>query len=254
MTGTSSLGLASTYSVKIINPKKQGGIQVHEWATDIKFTSVMVFRKQLEVKFQEFIDKDRVFQFGYIIPGHGVKGKQKVIETDEDLQGMYTEYKSKKVIVLWLKTQSPPAQARKRSQSSDGDSDTPTAPRAKAPKTSNQYSGHLKKMEEVESIVDQLEEKHAGTYTPEQLRAWAHMVQLKKHDSLDIPPKKPFFGTKKPTSATVSTCISPGKKINMRSELIDQLDKWHRLMDRGAITEEQYKDLQETILGDIKKY
>ena len=46
---SSNLGLAFTYSVKIINPKKQGGVQVIEWATDDKFTTVMAFRKQLEV-------------------------------------------------------------------------------------------------------------------------------------------------------------------------------------------------------------
>ena len=250
---SSNLGLAFTYSVKIINPKKQGGVQVIEWAT---VTTVMAFRKQLEVKFKEYVDKSKPFQFGYIIPGHGVKGKQKVLEADEELHGMYKEYRSKKVIVLWLKTQSSPAQInRKRSMSPNDVHDTPNAPKAKASKSSGsgQYGAHLKKMEEVESILEQLEEKHAGKYTIEQLRAWAHMIQLKKHDSLDTPPKKPFFGAKK-TDATSSVSVSPGKKISIRSELIDQLEKWHRLMDCGAITEEQYKELQETILSDITKY
>jgi hypothetical protein len=75
------------------------------------------------------------------------------------------------------------------------------------------------------------------------------MIQLKKHDSLDTHPKKPFFGT----DATSSVAVSP-KKISIRSELIDQLEKLHRLMDCGAITEEQYKELQGTILSDIQKY
>lgn len=105
------------------------------------------------------MDKSKPFQFGYIIPGHGVKGKQKVLETDEELHGMHKEYRSKKVIVLWLKTQSSPAQInRKRSMLPKDVHDTPNAPKAKASKSSGsgQYGAHLKKMEEVESILEQL--------------------------------------------------------------------------------------------------
>ena len=35
----------------------------------------------------------------------------------------------------------------------------------------------------------------------------------------------------------------------MRSECINQLDKWHSLMERGVITVEQYKEFQDAILG-----
>ena len=40
----------------------------------------------------------------------------------------------------------------------------------------------------------------------------------------------------------------------MRSECIDQLEKWYGLMEGGAISSETYKELQETILKDIKKH
>ena len=83
-------------------------------------------------------------------------------------------------------------------------------------------------MDEVEEIVEKLSGKH-DSYTPEQLRAWAHMIHLKKHASYDAPPNKPFFRSKKGTSdSSSSVCVqSPGKRINMRSQCIDQLDKWH---------------------------
>ena len=68
--------------------------------------------------------------------------------------------------------------------------------------------------------------------------------------SYDEPPKKPFFKGTAPTTQG----MSPAKRITLRSECIDQLEKWHKLMERGAISMEQYKDIQDTILNDIKKY
>ena len=38
--------------------------------------------------------------------------------------------------------------------------------------------------------------------------------------------------------------ISPGKRLNMRSECINQLDKWHALMERVAISMEQYREFK----------
>ena len=42
-----------------------------------------------------------VFTFGYIIPGHGLKGKQQVINEDSDLKTMYAIHFGKREIVLW---------------------------------------------------------------------------------------------------------------------------------------------------------
>ena len=53
--------------------------------------------------------------------------------------------------------------------------------------------GHLNRFSEVQVIVEELEKKHADDYTPEQLRAWAHMINLRKHSSYENPPEKPFF-------------------------------------------------------------
>ena len=38
----------------------------------------------------------------------------------------------------------------------------------------------------------------------------------------------------------------------MRSERITQLDKWHSLKEKGVITAEQYKEVQDNIMADIK--
>lgn len=97
---------------------------------------------------------------------------------------------------------------------------------------------------------------HEGKYSPEQLRAWSHLLEMGKHDSYEQPPDKPFFrgkSVKNPVTVPVSTPISPLKKVNVRSELINQLQKWHQLLELGAINQSQYGDLKDTILGDINE-
>jgi len=86
------------------------------------------------------------------------------------------------------------------------------------------------KQREVDEIYDELQKKHEGAYSPEQLRAWSHMIRLKTHHSFDAPPDKPSFrGYKHRSEASNSPSgkcpetkrhaaaivISPGKKLNM---------------------------------------
>ena len=109
------------------------------------------------------------------------------------------------------------------------------------------------KVFELQEIVDQLKKLHTKKYTTEQLRAWGHTMMMKKHDSYDHhPPDKPFFKQHKEEQAASGT-RSPEKRIHYRSECMDQLDKWHSLLQRGVITQEQYSEMQESILSDIKK-
>ena len=123
-------------------------------------------------------------------------------------------------------------------------------------KCGSNYGNHLKKMTEVDTIVEELNTAHGESkkYSPEQIRVWAHMLQMGKHDSYDDPPAKPFFKSSKRVQESTQEGISPGKRLNMRSECISQLDKWHSLMERGAITLEQYKEFQDAILGDMKTF
>ena len=139
--------------------------------------------------------------------------------------------------------------ARKRSMSEGGD--------PKANKRSR-YEGHIvDKMAEVDRLQDELREKHAGKFSEEQLRSWAHLLQMKKHDSLEKPPDKPFWLTKlKKAEAepNPTNTVSPGKRINLRGQCVDQLLKWHELLEKGDITKEQYDDFQATIMDDVKKF
>ena len=50
-----------------------------------------------------------------------------------------------------------------------------------------------------------------------------------------------------------STSASPMKHLNMRTQCIEQLSKWHVLLESGAISQVQYEELRSSIIDDIKK-
>ena len=109
-------------------------------------------------------------------------------------------------------------------------------------------------------IYEQLREKHTS-YDEERLRMWAHLVQMGKHASLDEPSDKPYFrGRERPNnehdtlscSKTRIVSNSPGRKVSIRMELIDQLEKWNQLRTSGVIDESEYQELRKTIITDIK--
>lgn len=229
---------------------------VKELQKNEKFLSVESLEHNLRDAFGSTIaanNPDKQMCFGYILPGHGVKGKQREILNTQHISEMYATYEGKKVpVTLWLKCRTQSRKKRER-LSPPSDEQIPAAKRA-----GPGYSSHMKKMLQVDDIMGKLKEKHEGKYTPEQLRAWAHLIQMSKHESYEAPPDKPFFGKRKMGSKTATPAsavgISPSKRIDLRSKCIDQLDKWHALMERGAISSNEYKDLQATILSDIKKF
>lgn len=102
------------------------------------------------------------------------------------------------------------------------------------------------KLTEVEGIVVELKEKHGSI---EQLNAWAHMLHLSKHSPYGAPPDLPYFG--KPHQSTSSaepttsaqqlpkkstSDLSPCKCIQLCSECINQLDRWHSLYWRFRVS------------------
>lgn len=132
---------------------------------------------------------------GYITPGHGMKGKQVKLSTDDELVNMYDTHKKKKRILLWLKCKSK-STTKRVFESDKGD----------LPQNKRQAS-LLTMMNEVDTIVTKLRDIHGKKFTPVQLNCWAHMINTSKHDSFDIPPNKPFFG-KKSGGDTVGIIIS----------------------------------------------
>jgi len=226
-----------------------------------------VSRDDLKAKLSDTLDFPAE-RFGYIEPGHGLKGKSHWLTTDSDLEEMYQMHKSRREILLWCYKDTGDCQSRAEGQrckkcSSPGDSDESAAPKPKR-------DSCAKNIQEVEDIIKALREIHGSTYCTEKLSAWAHLIQMKKHSSYESPPNLPYFKlpkTKKKTKGSettadeepaedqqTSTCttISPSKRVGLRSECIKQLDQWHTLLEKGGITKDQYDELQKTIFDDIR--
>ena len=211
-------------------------------------------------------------EFGYIEPGHGLRGKKEWILDDDDMEELLKS-KKKKEFTLWCYSQ---AHSGSKCDSKRGSKRS----RSRSPITkprSSRYDAHVNKMAKVDEIYKKIHEAHGNLYTPEQKRAWAHMIELGKHDSISQPPKKRFFQSQGrsdstststshssvstsdstslsvPAAATPTLVTSPGRRVSIRSECIDQLKKWHSLLDCGAITKEQYDEIQGTILSDVRK-
>ena len=142
---------------------------------------------------------------------------------------MYERYKKGRKVMLWMK------QCRKQPHS-ESDNPSDCAPVSRKSGRSS-YDAQLNKMAQVDEILDKIKKKHGDTYSPEQCRVWALLIQMGKHESYDCAPDKLFFKNKKRrVSEAASSSASPGKRLQMRSECIEQLDKWYQLMEKGAIT------------------
>ena len=192
------------YSVKIISPFNKG-LQVRKWVQNVKFYTYASIRSSLLEDFKDLIHEEEFCTcFGFIQPGHGAKGRQVVIERDEDLPSMYDVHKGRKQILLWIKV-------KRKHPSRDIPDKTAKKP---CGETGSNYQGHLKHLTVVEQIVADLEEQHKDMYTPEQIRAWAHMIHMKKHSSYNEPPLKPFFKNGKSKQILVpppTSTLSPAK-------------------------------------------
>ena len=230
------------YTVKLINQAKKSEYSVEKLAATTCFSSLDGLKQQLHQLNPHIRDK-----FGYITPGHGLKGKLNSITAEQDLLEMYSVYKNKHNILLWCYVGAEDPK-RKRPATTTSSKHAPTAKRSSCESTINA----------VQQIVEELKEKHGCKYTVERLNAWAHMINMGKHSSKDDPPDLPFFGKKKTkaveTSSPLATAInadSPTKRVGVRTQCIDQLTKWHELLKSGAISQCQYEELKGTILKDL---
>ena len=85
-----------SYSLKVIRPRSQGGSVVEKFQAGIFLTphDIEVNVKRILKDKRHMIDSE--FEFGYMDAGHGVKGKQYALETNDDVTDMYEMYGRKK--------------------------------------------------------------------------------------------------------------------------------------------------------------
>ena len=91
-------------------------------------------------------------------------------------------------------------------------------------------------------------------FKAERLRAWANMIQLDKHSSLETPPAGRFFKSTAECVMSVTNMHTDTKEstVNNVLQCTEQLERWHNLMKKGGITKEQYDDLQASIPSEVK--
>lgn len=123
---------------------------------------------------------------------------------------------------------------------------------------------YVKTITQVEAIMADLKAKHGSKYDAAKYASWALSINSGKHSSTDEPPDFPFFtGRKKSSgeshpdgpgssSGSSSGSRSPTKRLGHRTECINQLSKWHGLLQDGAIFQEQYEEMKGTIMEDNK--
>ena len=257
----------------IINPeKKRDYVMVKAETSTNEVMTYEIIKKLILDSFPPDISRpqaDRV-ECGYVEPGHGLKGKKEWFFDDTDVNEFLSKFKSKKrkEFTLWCYSQSTKGEDRAKRGSKRSRSKSP------APESgSSRHDAHVSKMAKVDDIYKQIHDKHGNLFFTEQKRVWAHMVELGKHDSIAQPPNKRFFKSPStegvsvqsasssvpktsvgPSSASTPALVtSPGHRVSIRSECIDQLKKWHSLLDCGAIFKEQYEEIQGSILSDVRK-
>ena len=226
--------------MKLINPAKKSEFEV------LNMHSRAVYSTIDELKHQKFGGKvsDTIQQVGYIEPGHGLRGKQRWLSSTDDLRAMYLMHKTREIL-LWCFGVAPHAGTKRSSENSS------VGGAQKVPKISSNYNKHIDRIAEVGEIEDKLKEKHLVKFTDVQYRAWANLIKMKKYDSLDKAPDLPFWHG---TSTRTATAVSPSKRINLRGQCVDQLLKWHQLLEKGAITKAQYDEFHSTIMDDVRKF
>ena len=137
-----------------------------------------------------------IFLFGYIHCGHGMRGKQFSITEDDDIQNIYDEYQGRREIIMWMKickrfhsnSEATTYFGSRKRQSSVDNAEGSSSKRLKSGESEqrcagSKYQGHISKMNEVDEIIQDLENRHGESkvYSTEQIRVWAHTIQMKQH-------------------------------------------------------------------------
>ena len=191
------------------------------------------------------------------------------LHDDDDLYEMYVLHKRKPDVLLWV-------YGDVDIEQSNEDQDVMAIPRKRqrTDTTSTKRESIAKTLSTVEEIVQKLKDKHgANTHSIEQFNCWAHMINSGKWSSYEEPPDFPFFKKVKPSKSGretkdcenvdkptktsspvhVGNSASPMKRLNMRTQCIDQLGKWHVLLESEAISQSQYEEMRSSIIDDMKK-
>jgi len=250
-----------------MNPVKRSEFTVEKLRRDCRFMSVDDLKSRVLEAFKDKLPT-KLETLGYIEPGHGLRGKQRWLIKDDDLEEMYKLCTGKSEIILWTLCRRTTDSGASSGQVPENHAQSFGNKTSGGHKKTTKYETHVEQMSETNLKAQELEEKHGKQYTKEQYVAWANLIEMGRHESLEEPPNKRFF-IKRPSGAVSgiegtpkksrkdnlpSDSLSPGRKIQLQSELINQMSKWHDLLQAGVISQSDYEELHKTILKDIKEF
>ena len=88
-----------SYSVKVANRARKSEYTVEKLMFSSKFSSIEELRSVLKSDLQ-FLPSE----FGFVEPGHGLRGKQRWIHAATDIEEMYNRYPGKRDFLFWCFT------------------------------------------------------------------------------------------------------------------------------------------------------
>ena len=152
---------------------------------------------------------------------------------------------------------------------------------------SSKHSTSFASEEEVEEYVTELQEMHGDKYDYGEYKIWARMIKNRQWKDKDTPPNLPMIHGKagrkgktdvvdviatadvaiinklqpsdaqpKSPAATVAHTadgMSPGKKVRLRSQYLNQLKEIQNLRDENVLTADEFQVEKDTILQTLRE-
>ena len=251
-----------SYTVRFINPDQKSKYITKIWhGIHEKFESVSALKQRACEDFEDklYITEIENFECGYF-----EKSSKRWIEYDQDLEAIYQVFKGRDCeITLWFSVSK---QTKKRKREREEQEDSVPSKR-------------VSREEKVDTLAQELREKHADQFSGPQLRLWARMKLNGQHNSMDHPPQIPLFtgtinkpkrdsltealtsaatavvgilkGT--PQSSPAPVGMSPGKRARILGQHLDHLEKIKSLYESGVLSKSEFQEQKEYALSNIKE-
>ena len=262
--------------IKVINyeKKRQSKTFMLRHLNKDKPKNLVSLKEEIVAQLGQEVRNDLKFDVGYL------SGSQRIsfVSTDNITEELKTMYQKGKT--LWC-------EGRGLKDVIDVDSSDDEEVIPKAPKKQKTTSAAESKAQRIDSIANELKEKHKDKYSKIQYKLWAEALDVKKHTSTDEPPPGPIWNTQKPNKkSSVDTmalaftsmansvasafspptkppvdvssdssvvCISPGRRIDFQEKLLKQIDLLHKMCEKGAITSQQFEKRRDSLMIQFDK-
>ena len=267
--------------IKVFNPSKKRESKTYMLKLNPAVNNLQLLREEiLEQLGKGVVKYDLSFDVGYF------SGSHKIIFTEADKIRTELNHLTSKNKSLWCEGKSKTLHSDDFVKI-DSDSEDEPPPLKKRKKC----SAFDARVQRVDSLANELQEKHGSKYNKMQYKLWAEALDVDGHASKEVPPLGPIWNTSKSQKSgtkdsvnemasaftnmanTVATAfqpsqdtptrdvlnpiqpssagISPGKRIDLQQKLFNQLDLLHKIFERGALNVDQYEKRRDSLLAQM---